>query len=332
MKTIKFLLLLSLLIGSSSISAQIIPEAFLYDSRKKLDNDRLNSAIKKADIASSLDTTRAKFIGYKAFLQTLGGEKENSNKSLLKAERIEPNYGKNKIYRAFWYETFYGLGTHKDTILNLLDEGVEMARNKFERAEFQHDRAIAYERMGIVNEKIITDLEEAVANAPRNMNYTESLAIAYHNFGEYRKSNEVYKVITATDSMNFGMLNNIALNHIMLGEYDKALTMISDLLARDKQDPYVNNNLGFAYLKMGDLRKSKKYINRSIKNNKDNPYSYRNKSYLYIVKGNQSKACKNIEIAQERGLKNDAMHNLNELQNIACVSKDLEGAKRKIGF
>jgi tetratricopeptide (TPR) repeat protein len=331
---LKTLFLTILLVATTSlfVSGQIIPEAFYQDSKGKLNKDQLKAAIKNAEIAAKLDTTKARFVAYQGFLHTIGQNKKVSEESIAKAKRIEPEYGRTYIFKAFWIETFMDPIENKDSIEFYLDKAVSLARDDKERAEFIHDRANALERLNILDRNALEDFETAHKEQPFNVEYTESLAKAYHRVGEFKKSNEMYGRILARDSSNFGMLNNIALNHVYLEEYEAAMNIYSSLLGRDTHDPYTNNNIGFAYFKMGKYSEASRYINRSIKNNRDNPYAYRNRAYVRIARGNRKGACKDIRKANAKGFKKDIENNMDGLKEIVCKKKDLEAAKKEIGL
>jgi len=159
--------------------------------------------------------------------------------------------------------TLFQKGESEDA-LKIFDEGLVKFPDDFRLNYFK-----GFTLQGINKEsEAITYFEKAVNINPNDIGLLSTLALAYDNQAEFKKSEATYNAALKIDPNNALILNNYAYNLSERGEnLDKALAMSKISIAKDPANSSYFDTIGWIYFKMKNYDYAKKYIERSLEIN-----------------------------------------------------------------
>lgn len=163
---------------------------------------------------------------------------------------------------------------------------------------------------------------------------------------------EVFNDVLATDSLNFGVLNNLAMVYQDMKDYDKSLEILYKLEKLKPDEIFVPVNIGFvlshlekyqealvyfnkaekiqkdalvysnrAYVKhkLDDNKGALVDINKSIKLYPSNSYAYRVRALIYLATKNTDAACQDLYTALSYKYTEMYGNDVKELRDKHCI-------------
>ena len=98
-----------------------------------------------------------------------------------------------------------------------------------------------------------------------------------------------------------GAYANIGFKYQHLGDHKKAIEYYNKVIELDPDEALGYSNRSFSKLKLGDMKGAEEDIAKSLKLYPENSYAYRIRALIYIEKKDHKMACKDLQIALDRG-------------------------------
>lgn len=141
---------------------------------------------------------------------------------------------------------------------------------------------------------------------------------------EIGKGDETLKYLLkaiAIDSTSHDAYGNIGFKYQEMGEYKTAISYFDKVLELSPNDPLGYSNRGFNKLKLGDTKGAMSDIDKSIKIYPENSYAYKIRALIFLEQGKKDKACKDLQIAVDKGYTTMYGPEVEELQKVNCQIK-----------
>ncbi len=141
---------------------------------------------------------------------------------------------------------------------------------------------------------------------------------------EIGKGDETLKYLMKAieiDPKSYDAYGNIGFKYQEMGEYKTAISYFDKVLELSPNDPLGFSNRGFNKLKLGDTKGAMSDIDKSIKIYPENSYAYKIRALIFLEQGKKDKACKDLQIAADKGYTTMYGPEVEELQKVNCQIK-----------
>lgn len=221
---------------------------------------------------------------------------EKFNKAIMNADTSREVY----INIGF---TYFQQG-ETDAALETLDQGL---------ARFPDDYRLNYIKGLSLQQdnresEAIAFLEKAIASNSQDIGILSTLALAYDNQGEYKKSSDIYEMALKLDPQNALILNNYAYNLSERGEnLDKALSMAKIAVEKEPNNASYLDTIGWIYFKMKNYKLAKKFIEKSLSINPNSAVVLEHLGDVFNAMKDNSNALKYWKLSLEKNPNNKSL-------------------------
>lgn len=221
---------------------------------------------------------------------------EKFNKAIMNADTSREVY----INIGF---TYFQQG-ETDAALETLDQGL---------ARFPDDYRLNYIKGLSLQQdnresEAIAFLEKAIASNSQDIGILSTLALAYDNQGEYKKSSDIYEMALKLDPQNALILNNYAYNLSERSEnLDKALSMAKIAVEKEPNNASYLDTIGWIYFKMKNYKLAKKFIEKSLSINPNSAVVLEHLGDVFNAMKDNSNALKYWKLSLEKNPNNKSL-------------------------
>jgi tetratricopeptide (TPR) repeat protein len=210
-----------------------------------------------------------------------------------------PNSFYLHIYMGVMLMTF----NENSLAIDELTRGFELAETDEDRAVALTNRASAYTSIRAFD-KAYEDLMKARSLNPEDVSTIINLGAVCNEIGKTQEGIDFLKEALKKDLNDFekkGVLANLGFQHQNLGMYEVAIDYYNQVLAIDPNEPLGYSNRSYNRMQIGDTKGAMEDIDRSLKIYPENSYAYYVKGLIYLKMEKSKSACKEFQIALDKG-------------------------------
>lgn len=208
---------------------------------------------------------------------------------------------------SFWVSNYMGVMlmtfNENSMAIDQLTRSLELAANAEDSAMALTNRSSAYSAIRIFD-KAYNDLIRAHELNPEDVSTLINLGAVCDEIGKTEEGISFLKEALKKDLNDFekkGVLANLGFQHQNLGKYEVAIDYYNQVLAIDPNEPLGYSNRSYNRMQTDDTKGAMEDIERSIKLYPENAYAYYVKGLIYLKMDKTKSACKEFQIALDKG-------------------------------
>lgn len=300
---------------SFQIKAQDADE-FIQKAKEKVEQNEFHHALSLIDRAIKIDRLNFEYYIFKA--EVLNKANGPMEAIMIVNQAFELDDENPDLY--YTAGVLFETAKSFDAAVDMYSEAIFFAKNDSSKYAYTMKRAIANTSKKDYK-SAIEDFESVLKFKNNDLSILNNIAICYNELNDVEQSLNTLKRIIAVDSAYVAPFVNIGYLYITVEKYDSAVFYLDKAIGMDSSSILAFSNRGLAFYKLGNNESAKNDLNKAIELNPSNSLNYKVLGEVLIGLKEKELACKQFDIAKEKGYEATYGEGLEDLIFENCLSR-----------
>ena len=291
-------------------------EEFIQKAKVKVEQNEFHHALSLIDRAIKIDQLNVEYYIFKAEVLNKANGPMEAIIVVNQAFEIDDENPDLYYIAGVLFET----ANSYDAAVDMYSEAIFFAKNDSALYAYTMKRAVAH-TSNKDYQSAIEDFETVLKFKENDLSILNNIAICYNELNNIEQSLNTLKRIIAVDSAYVAPFVNIGYLYTTIEVYDSAVFYLDKAIGMDSSSILAFSNRGLANYKLKKYQKAKEDLNKAIELNPSSPLNYKLLGEVLVDLKEKELACKQFDIAKEKGYDTTYGEGLEDLIFENCLSK-----------